>query len=82
MCIIEVIELLSEYKKYKSLDNLELASFNAILIQNNKADMSYTKILNTIIENEDYQEDLYQTYQRYQMICERLNLKYPSKEVN
>lgn len=78
MTFIEVNDLLLEFDQINSLNNLEIASFNASLIQQEKAKESYDKIYKEITGEEisyDYTND----FKRYRMISKRLKLRYPKE---
>ena len=72
----ECILLLEEKDKYYNMLNLNLAYCNALLIMNENANDNKNILLKNIL-GEESKDKLIQDIERYKMISERLNLKFP-----
>lgn len=78
MAFLEVIDLLSENDKYKNFMMLEQASYNALLIMNDKAKDAYDQIYKKIFGKEVVLNNILQDIERYKMVTEMLGLKFPN----
>jgi predicted nucleic acid-binding Zn-ribbon protein len=77
MSLLEIEHLLNEKRRNDKLNRLEQAYYMACLVNNEKANETYTELRYEIL-GIDKQLKLKKDIARYKVISERLKLKFPA----